>query len=331
MATMTEKNSARLMIAKLERQLGAIYDEQESLKKFKKGGKVKSPKMIGGGMFTGLTDMVSNVTEPGAGMLSGLGAGNFLSQMGSSLGFKAPPLQDVTSSSERNQNLSDQINKPDWEQAAQFLPMGYNAVKGLLPADTLKASDYQNRYKKNPYMGQAMGALSESRNVDTSAQMAQTTVGENIARRNQTRLGSASGGAQFARSQVISAEGTRQRGNITSGAINQDLQNEIGRRRDVSGAYNQFGQQQLQLGQQEAAINLGVKDMNDRNKAARNAFLGQSMEDASKYSQTQQLMGNQKEHDAMLAKIYPDMFGTSQFQPELMALLQQIRQKGGLN
>ena len=194
-------------------------------------------------------------------------------------------------------STAEQVNNPTatpnapatWQDAlykgAVYAPTIYNAVRGMQKPQVLNADEFQN-----PYEQKSLDLLKSRRyNIDPQLQSNRSSF--NNLREN---IKSASGGNSGSYlSNIQSSQINKDRADATAWATKNNFDNQyIG---DEASAYGTFGAQR-------AATKLGIQDINDRNRAARNSFLGAATTGVSNIAQNEKHMSNLKANDAIRTK-----------------------------
>jgi hypothetical protein len=235
------------------------------------------------------------------------------------LAASTPPINKVTTSNitpthglvDATKNAKDGIaantNTPiNWGKvgttAAQLAPVIYNMFKGMQKPDKVKAN-------YNPYESQIMGLMADRR-FNIEPLLNANRVGQAVSNRSIRDVAGSRG-------ELMGNLGATQNARMTGDAAAWAQKNNMD---------NQYMGQQAEmlanLGGNRSQMDWNAQMGYAQNKAATQQFTGQAFNDLSKYSQTQQLMGNQKERDAQLASLYPDMYSQIyQFQPAIQAIL----------
>ena len=180
-------------------------------------------------------------------------------------------------------------NPMTWQDAlykgAAYAPTIYNAVRGMQKPQVLNAEDFQNPYEQN-----ALGLMNNRRyNIDPVLQSNRSSF--NNLREN---IKSGSGG--------------------NSGSYLSNLQmSQLNKDKADAGAWatknnfdNQYKAEEAsmlgQMGSQRAQTKFSIQDVNDRNRAARNAFMGAAATGVSNITQNERHMRNLEANDAIRAK-----------------------------
>jgi len=303
MATLIEKNTARLMLRKLQAQLDGLYQEQEASKQtsalaeqMKCGGKVKRKKMFGGGTPN------THKRQPIIAGLSKTPTTNTLSPMTPNPNAYQNTKGDWKSGFTGWERLLGKGSQAlDWGKdnagnmaynAAALAPTIYNTIQGMRKPDLMDPKDFYN-----PYANKAMGLMA-NRRVNIDPQLNANKAGQANYNRNVI---DASGGS---RSKVLGNLGAglnqRMAGDATAYAQKQNM--------DL-GYMGEEAQFMYGAGQDMANVNFGVAGMNQEAEAARRGYLGQAASDLSGFAQTNRLMNNQKDRDQQLRELLPDIFG----------------------
>jgi hypothetical protein len=163
--------------------------------------------------------------------------------------------------------------------AMSLAPVAANLIEGLSPAEKLNPNDYMN-----PYAGQAMGLMS-NRRFNTGPALAANANAAAAAMGNVVNQGGGRGQVNANRQALLS---TRMMGDASVNAQAQNANNEY---------LGQEAQFKAGIGQQMANTRMQIKDINDKNKAAKMAMLNTAMGQLGQFGQTQTLMGNQANRD----------------------------------
>ena len=280
MATNVRKNTAKLMMKKLQARLDALYSEQESLK----------PKTN-----------VNNVMRKG-GMIKQYQDGGFHQLMQSKeqeqLGLANTPVSQGISeydalASLKGSNLGSTTfgNIPNtepegfnWQNAGMnalgVAPNIYNLAQGLQKPESLNPADYAN-----PQYNQSINLMSNRRyNVNPALEAIRTS--ERIGRRNMREAGSA--GQYLSGVGSLAAGKMRAESDVFAQKQNMD---------------NQYKAEEVQmrgtLGAESAQNAWRVSEANAMNRAARRQHIGAATTGISNWAQLQQLGKNKKEMDLL--------------------------------
>lgn len=297
MATLIERNTAKLMKDRLQKELDQLFNEQEShkikrsVKKAPEGTKVQpfyadTTKLKN----LNLGQMVWDPRKRGVNPLQFVN-GNIVRDYGLASLFNEN--FNKLASSPKYVSESKEDKKPfDWTKfgniAMEAAPALYNVFKGLQEPDDVVAN-------YNPYENEIRSAMRNRRfNIDpllNQNRMAQAITNRNI--RNTAR----------SRGEQLGNYGASQNYRMTGDA---------GSWATKINADNQYLAEQAQvdygLGRDRSQMDWNVQLAEAQNKAARNQFMGQGMSDVSNLAQTRELMGNQADRDKQLLELYPDMF-----------------------
>ena len=185
-------------------------------------------------------------------------------------------------------------------KGAAYSPTIYNAIRGMQKPQVLDQEEFQN-----PYERQAMGLMSNRQyNIDPQLQSNRSTF-------NSSRIGLknyAGGNAATYLSNIGNLQMNTDRMNEAAYAQKQNMDNQY--RAQEAGFMGQ-------MGQQRASTKLGIQDINDRNKAARDAHLGKAFEGLSGIAQNNRRMSNLEGRDGermvALNNLFPDYeYGTDE-------------------
>jgi len=208
-------------------------------------------------------------------------------------GNQPPAAPNYTSNPTATQGIEGELgmNQPTQEQGfdfgnalykgAAYAPTIYNAMMGLKKPQILDAESFQNPYE------QGARDLMADRRYNVDPQIAANARSFNATRKS---IGSASQGsaAQFL-------------GNIGTAQSRQDASNAqaYGTKQNMDNQYMaQQAQMDAQLGNIRAGRELQIQDINDRNRAARNAYMGQAVTGLSGIAQNERRMNNLSSADA---------------------------------
>ncbi len=178
-------------------------------------------------------------------------------------------------------------------QGAMYAPTIYNTIKGLQKPQELAHEDFQN-----PYERQSMDLMSGRRyNIDPELEANKRNY--NATARN---IASGAGGSSSAYlANIGSAQSRRGQQDQRAYAMKQNMDNQY---------LGQEAQYMGQMGAQRAQTKLGIQDINDRNKAARDAYMGAATTGLSQGVQNQRRMNNMSDADMVRARtlqhMYPD-------------------------
>jgi hypothetical protein len=197
--------------------------------------------------------------------------------------------QDTANANSQNNNLDTSWQNMLYKGAA-YAPTAYNLVRGLQKPQVLDQEEFQN-----PYEQQSMD-LMRGRRYNVDPQLEAIKRNRAAAQRN---IASASGGnAATYLGNIGAAQSRTDAANAQTYATKQNMDNQyLGQEAGMLG----------QFGAQRARTNLGIQDINDRNKAARDAHLGQAFTGVSQIAQNERLMNNQANADAMRIKAMQEM------------------------
>lgn len=222
-------------------------------------------------------DVLGSEFGPNDPMISGSGAGTYNNTgiTGSSSGNSGFGLGNVNFNPNANTALS----------ALALAPMAYNLIQGARKEDRLNPMDYYN-----PYEAQIRSTMANRRfNVDPILEANRNAAA--IADYNALNSGLSAGGANASR---LGNLASRLRADSGAYAQKQNMDNTY--------LYQQ-AMMDANLGQQRASTKLGIRDINDRNAAARRNYLSQGFGDVSNWAQTQQLMNNQRAMEPLYGDI----------------------------
>lgn len=179
--------------------------------------------------------------------------------------------------------------------AMSLIPVAANLIGGLSKTDKLNPNEYMN-----PYAGTAMAQM-DNRRFNTGPALAANANSAAAAMGNVVNQGGGRGQVNANRQALLSAKMT---GDASVYAQAQNANNEYA---------GQAAQFKAGIGQQMANTRLQIKDINDRNRAAKVGMLTTAAGQLGQFGQTQQLMANQKSRDADMMsrwKDYMDMMKT---------------------
>lgn len=167
--------------------------------------------------------------------------------------------------------------------AGQLAPIAYNLFQGMQKPQTLNQGQYQNPYESE------IRSLMKNRKIDSQAIENEIRDNYKLGLRNVASGQRSSGQALSANTALWTA---RMNALAKAKLAAQEANNSY-RGDEATTLAN--------LGANYANRKLGIQDINDRNRAARNNFLGQSASDISEFSQG-------KERDEMYQSMLSDMF-----------------------
>jgi hypothetical protein len=240
-----------------------------------------------------------DISLQGAGVTGNIGTSN-----GAGLGFFGKAANTLSSGAGNLGGLGNILGT-----AAQLAPVAYNLIQGSKERDQLEPEEFYN-----PEYDRAISNMSNRRfNVDPLLE-----ANRNAAAIGRYNLQNAGAGAGQVAAGTQSLAASRMRNDAAAWAQKNNMDNQY---------LAEEGRLRAQLGSEEARIKLGIQNINDANLAAGRSFLGQGFQDIGQFGQMQQLMANQRDRDAMLLELYPDMFGNMlQYQPGMQNILSRYRQ-----
>jgi hypothetical protein len=168
---------------------------------------------------------------------------------------------------------------PGLGAAMSLAPVAANLIQGLGKAEQLNPNEYMN-----PYAGTAMGLMA-NRRFNSGPALAQNANSAAAAMGNVVNQGGGRGQVNANRQALLSA---RMMGDASVNAQAQNDNNEY---------MGQEAQFKAGIGQQMANTRLQIKDINDKNKAAKTAMMNTGLGQLGQFGQTQQLRANQKSRD----------------------------------
>src|SRR4030042_3875902 len=344
MATSIDKNTAKLMIKKLQSQLDDLFAEQQEMNGNSIGiQKAQFGTKIPGGytnegnyslgqMFkdpykidfnrpafnTGNPVWYQNFTNVAAankvlpktttGNASGIVIPNYTAPL------TVDPnklMQDAPFSSPSDSSVSPVSldKKLNWGKvgtfAAQAAPMIYNMFKGLQRTDRV-------RPMYNPYENEIRSAM-RNRRFDVNPTLNANLTAQAVNNRNVRS-------AANSRGELMSNLGASQNARMAADAA------AFAQGNNMNNIYlGQQAEMDQQLGASRANMDWMTQDYNARNRAATNNFMGQAFNDLGMFGQTQQLMKNQQLRDAQLAGLIPDMFQVYNFMPGMQDILNTFK------
>ena len=281
MATNIKKNTAKLMMKKLQARLDALYNEQESLKPKTNVNNV----MRGGGMIKRYADgdTVPYWERQGTDYQGGTYGGNQTAfDPFSNIDFQMEP--EVFNEAPIPGSIPQQNEGFNWQNAGLsalgMAPNIYNLAQGLQEPESLNAADYAN-----PQYNQSINLMSNRRyNVNPALEAIRTS--ERIGRRNMREAGSA--GQYLSGLGALSAGRMRAESDVFAQKQNMD---------------NQYKAEEAQmrgtLGSESAQNAWRVSEANAMNRAARRQHIGAATTGISNWAQLQQLGKNKKEMDLL--------------------------------
>ena len=282
MATNTSKNTAKLMLKRLRSRLDSLYNEQEQLKsesglgdsgqQMKCGGKIK--KFFGGGPGGGYSHQI----DPNVGVASAIQdtiPRNFQDNRTTMFGQESQPQSEYGF---------------DWGNAAWSAlgaaPNIYNIAMGMGKPDLLNESEYFN-----PQYNKSIDLMS-NRRFNVNPLLERISTAERIGARDLSQNVTSSGGYLAGRT-GLSAARMRAEGDVYANKQNMDNQ-----------YLAEEAQMRSQLGSERAGTKLTVRDINDRNKAARRNYLAAGMSGLGTWANQQQLSGNRNNVDSLTMDIF---------------------------
>jgi hypothetical protein len=171
------------------------------------------------------------------------------------------------------------VNPTTWQDAlykgAVFAPTAYNLVRGLQKPQSLDHEQFQN-----PYEQRAMDMMANRRyNIDPILQSNRSSF-NNL----KETIKSASGGNSGAYlSNIGMSQINKDRADATAWATKNNYDNQyLGEEANMMSS----------LGANRAQTKFSIQDINDRNRAARNAFLGAAATGVSNIAQNERHMAN---------------------------------------
>lgn len=274
MATKLKKHTAELMLKKLRSKLDGLYQDQEMSKAPKQNRRMLQK----GGTIDDELELESWMMDP--------------ESFGESPRFDpfANNIWDLPEETfqEENLNFPNDANR-DWTDTALTAlgtaPMFYNLAQGMGRADRLRASDYYN-----PYEDTIRSTMRNRRfNVDPILEANRSA--QRVADYNLRNSGMGAGAINASRLSNLSS---RMRSDATAYAQKTNIDNQY---------LGEQARMDSELGSRRAATRLNIRDINDRNRAARRNYLAQGFGDLSRFAQTQQLMRNQEEMNPIYGQI----------------------------
>lgn len=300
MATRLQKRTAELMLKKLQSKLDNLYNQQEASKspttgdQMKCGGKLKKSMPLGGGLsgFGEMTgDYINDVNQMYTSANNSPQMMNFAqdtylaSNPIDTIGGHSSPVM-VGSAENKGWGTELGFNNNTALSALQLAPMLYNLGQGIFnKADQLNPSDYYN-----PYESEIRSTMRNRRfNIDPILESNRSA--QRIGDYNARNIGLGAGAVNASRLGNLAA---RMRSDAEAYSNQSNINNEY---------LGQQAQMDAGLGAQRAATRLNVRDINDRNRAAKRSFLSQGFSNLSSYAQKQQLMKNMQAREPMYRDI----------------------------
>lgn len=164
-------------------------------------------------------------------------------------------------------------------KAMQFAPIAYNLAQGLRKPEVLNEEEYQN-----PYEAQTRSLLARRTKQLGDRRIDFKPIEDQIRNDYQSSFGKMASGSKSS-GQVLSL-GTQFAGNRAQSIARAKMaaqQANLGYQGEAANALADEASTLGNLGAARAGIKLGIKDINDRNKGARNAFRTQTATDVGKY------------------------------------------------
>jgi len=327
MATRIQKDTAKRMIGRLNKELDVLFQKQEMGKggrvaqKCCRGGRLRKQKAqgglqlgnaiqdifggigIGGGTglntsnfpFFGSTPQsgLQSYGGAGAGFLGGLGSNQFSTpQTGNTQGLLGKIGQFFQNP------LVGKIGRGLGNLAytgASFAPALYNIGQGLQPAEQIRYADY-----RNPEYNKAVGLMA-GRRWDPSQQLEAAEEADAVYRQQIRGLPTSLGALQ---NRLAGAATRRFKGR--SGAFREAQLRNLG----YEGEEAQF---RAGLGAQDVGTRFNVEDINARNRAARRGFLGSAVTNMQQIAMQNRLMSNLRQMDERLFNLAQSMVPNYQF------------------
>lgn len=175
-------------------------------------------------------------------------------------------------------------------QALQLAPLAYNTIRGLQKPETLNQAEFQNPYE------------STIRSLYSNRRINMKPIRDDINRSYRAEVANLGAGDKSS-GQVLSGAsalfGQKLNAMSKSRMQEQDLNNQY--RGDEATALSN-------LGSQRAKTKLGIKDMNLRSRAARNAMLGQAAVEGQKFS-------NADQYNDIIGNMFSDLYTDYKFNP----------------
>lgn len=304
MATNIQKNSARLMLSRLQGELDNLFNKQETLKA-KKGFKEnklndKIPQMPWGGLASSLTGFANQART---GMTQGwnkqlAGAAGVLGNM------------DWSGKDDKEGWDWGKIGKGALYGTAALAPSIFNIGRGLSKPTEYNASDYYN-----PYRGDIRSAMKDRR-YDAGPQYEANRRAQAAYNRNITKSGAISSGEL--RSNQAAGLAARMRADFGVGAHKSNIENQY---------LAEQAQMDYGLGNQMAGVNWQVDLAEEQNRAARGTMLGAGLTGISDFTQMNKLMANQKRTSELFATMLPEGMPAMEWMPKFMEWLNTIKGK----
>lgn len=305
MATQLEKRSAELMLKKLRTKLDSLFQDQEQNKPVDNSQQA-IPKFEGGGPVLGMdyldnlnydlpmdptiqNDYIQNANNninwsnnpilqrSQDAIVGDSFAGNELKYADSNQ-LKSAYNESVQNSNQGNNEIGNFSKYASI--AGQLAPIAYNLIQGSKKEDQLNPNKYQN-----PYIGK-INSLMSDRRYNVNPGLASNTAAFNTYTSNLRNSGAMTPG-QY-RNNLLSAQNQRMMANASQYTNKQNQDNQY---------MGEEANSLLNIGNQVAATNLNVKNINDQNSASRRNFLASGFGNISQFAQMQQLMKNQKLSD----------------------------------
>lgn len=194
--------------------------------------------------------------------------------------------------------------------AATAAPIVYDLAMGLQKPDTLNQEDYQN-----PNEGK-IKSLMANRSINMKPIRDRILAGRQVALGNIKNSQGMGGGSYLSNAAQVEANTQ----NAYSTAQMQEM--------DYNNRYRGEEANTLDsLGQQRARTKLGIKDINDKNKAAKYAHLAKASEGISGFAQNEKRMSNMAKSDDLRMSALQDLFGIYGQDQDFLKFYNKYRRK----
>jgi hypothetical protein len=279
-ASRLAKRTAKKMLAKLEMEQDELFQTQQAMNGDSNGQQPGQPEFQEGGM-TGLNPFQDTQFNVDTSTLAP-------TQMQDTSGMSQynPGTVGKLSASLGGEGLGGALGG-----IASVAPALYNIGRGIFG----NPKQYESKQFRNPYEATALNRMrNRTYNADPEIEAARNA--SRVARSN-VRNAARTRGELLGAYAPISAAETR--------AMSQAYAN----KQNIENQYaTQTAGMEAQLGQQRAATEMQVSDMNARSRASRRNMLGTGLSQLSQYAQIGQQRKNLRQADALRAQAFREMF-----------------------
>ena len=288
MATLIDRETSKLMISRLQKELDALFQEQEenkskgALRRLKAQYGIKVP-----------TRSARHPNDPWTPDHMSLSNSNPYGVRPTSNSFDPnTPLvsQGEIGAVRRDATMADLKDMSG--SLMQLSPVISNLIGGLRKEDQLKPKDYFN-----PYRNQIKGLMS-NRRVNIQPQLDEILSAQRIGARNVANVARSSGD-YLGNITALSNRAMGARSTAMSNKMNADL-----------GLMGEEANMLYNLGQGEASTNFSIADYNAANLANRRNIGRTGLSQLSQWSQLKELQGNQMSRDKERLLALEDMFSS---------------------